>query len=410
MPQFFSARAQSLVMPLALLVAAFYAVTPLQELPAQRLFLVELMPYVTAALAGVIALMFNQSRLFCLALLLGLGFWLLSPARQWLDVPVQTFLYSVILPLNLVAFSALREKGLFNGNGALLCVALMLQVGLAGWLGTEHPLFFERLSTPFLQSVVPLSPSVDVPHGGLLVLLLALVWLAWRHWRGPSVLNATLLLMPAALVAALHWREVPVAAETVFSTMALMLSLGIILEIHRIAYRDDLTGLPARRALNLRLAAPGRQYMIAMLDVDHFKKFNDRYGHDVGDEVLRMVSARLQRVGGGGKAYRYGGEEFTIVFSGNDLEKALDHLEQLRETIAGYRLALRSKDRPAKPGEGRQKRGRSPVKNTVSVTISMGLAQRNENHRQPQAVLKAADKALYRAKGAGRNQVCCAQA
>ena len=58
--------------------------------------------------------------------------------------------------------------------------------------------------------------------------------------------------------------------------------------------------------------------MVAMVDVDHFKKFNDTYGHDTGDSVLRMIATKLQKVGGGGTAYRYGGEEFSIIFNGKN--------------------------------------------------------------------------------------------
>jgi len=74
--------------------------------------------------------------------------------------------------------------------------------------------------------------------------------------------------------------------------------------------------LPSRRALIERLPSLGRRYTVAMVDVDHFKNFNDTYGHDAGDQVLRMVASRLGEVSGGGTAFRYGGEEFTILFPG----------------------------------------------------------------------------------------------
>ena len=94
-----------------------------------------------------------------------------------------------------------------------------------------------------------------------------------------------------------------------------------------------------------------------MTDVDHFKKFNDTYGHDVGDQVLRMVAARLKKVTGGGKAYRYGGEEFTIVFAGKTMEECQPHLEAVREAIENYAMQLRDKDsRPKNDEQGRSKR------------------------------------------------------
>jgi len=80
------------------------------------------------------------------------------------------------------------------------------------------------------------------------------------------------------------------------------------------AYLDELTGLLSRRALNEYMMMLGRSYTIAMLDVDYFKKFNDTFGHDMSDQVLKMVGSKMRKVGGGGKAYRYGGEEFTVFF------------------------------------------------------------------------------------------------
>ena len=169
------------------------------------------------------------------------------------------------------------------------------------------------------------------------------------------------------------------------------------------AFRDELTGLPGRRALNERLQRLGRQYVIAMADVDRFKAFNDTHGHDVGDEVLRLVASRLRKVGGGGRAYRYGGEEFALVFPGSDLEHCLPHLEAVRQAVETYPLQLRDKtNRPRDAAQGRQRRGASATA-AVSVTISIGVAERTLSQRSPEEVIKQADQALYSAKSAGRN-------
>ena len=148
----------------------------------------------------------------------------------------------------------------------------------------------------------------------------------------------------------------------------------------------------------------GSRYAIAMLDVDHFKKFNDTYGHDVGDQVLRMVASRMEFVGGGGKSFRYGGEEFTVVFSGKTSEESLEHLEELRKNIKESGFTIRSKDRKKKSAQNRSN-GKARNGRKVSVTISIGVAERTEKNPSPDTVIKAADQALYRAKNAGRNRV-----
>ncbi len=168
------------------------------------------------------------------------------------------------------------------------------------------------------------------------------------------------------------------------------------------AYRDELTQLPARRALKEVLLQLGSQYTVAMIDIDYFKKFNDRYGHDVGDQVLQMVASKLAKVGRGGKAFRYGGEEFTLIFPGS-LMDVIPHVERVRKTIESSEFLLRGPKRPRKKPEKSVTTKKSLEK--VSVTVSIGVAERDDRYRTPREVVKAADKALYRAKNSGRNRI-----
>jgi diguanylate cyclase (GGDEF)-like protein len=187
----------------------------------------------------------------------------------------------------------------------------------------------------------------------------------------------------------------------VFGSAALLMCLYAILqETWRMAYLDELTGLPGRRALGDKFRKISGQYTVAMLDVDHFKKFNDTYGHDAGDAVLRMIAAKMSKVSGGGQSYRYGGEEFSIVFTGKKAQEAVRHLEALREEIANKPFIIRRAGR---------RNNSAPVKpvrnNSVKVTVSIGFADSGGNKASPWDVLKLSDKALYRAKGKGRNCV-----
>jgi len=177
----------------------------------------------------------------------------------------------------------------------------------------------------------------------------------------------------------------------------------VLINSYLLAYRDDLTSLPSRRALNQLAMSLGSKYTVAMMDIDHFKKFNDTYGHDIGDQVLKLVASKLAKVKGGGKVFRYGGEEFTVVFPRKSTSQTLDQLEALRQAIAEYKMVVRQ---PQRKTQSKNARGNSKATNekSVSVTISIGVAQRQSKQSFEQT-LKQADLALYRAKKKGRNNV-----
>jgi GGDEF domain-containing protein len=211
-----------------------------------------------------------------------------------------------------------------------------------------------------------------------------------------------------------------------FAAAAFILAGAIVETSYLLAYHDELTTLPSRRAFHealLRLEPP---YSIAMLDIDHFKRCNDTYGHDAGDQVLRLIASRLSRVTGGGQAYRCGGEEFAILFPGKTTTDVLDHLEKLRADIEASTLRLRGPDRRleargpdrrnqrprgrAQTGHAIRQLSRVTASDELSVTASIGVATARRENPSAQEVIQAADKALYRAKAAGRNRIETASA
>ncbi len=185
----------------------------------------------------------------------------------------------------------------------------------------------------------------------------------------------------------------------------LILVLSVVESSYSMAYYDDLTALPARRAMRDALAALRESYAIAMVDIDHFKRFNDRHGHDVGDQVLRMVAGRLKAISGGGRAFRYGGEEFAVLFPGKNRDDAEPYLEQLREAIENHAFTLRRGRRPKSKPESKNKRRSRGGGKRLTVTVSIGVAERGGRFPTAEKVLEAADRALYRAKRTGRNRV-----
>nr|WP_256260954.1 GGDEF domain-containing protein [Shewanella sp. NIFS-20-20] len=181
--------------------------------------------------------------------------------------------------------------------------------------------------------------------------------------------------------------------------------IGCSLEL---AFIDGLTGIPGRRALENEMKHLGRRYSLAMMDVDHFKSFNDTYGHNMGDDVLKLVASIMgKHCGMGAKVYRYGGEEFTLLFKGRRAQDCVADLDELRQAIADYPLSVREyAERGPDDTKGKQKRGQGVTMEPVHVTISIGVADHSAANT-PQAVMKVADQLLYQAKKAGRNQVIC---
>ena len=394
--------------PVALLAAAFAIVFYNDALPASLSGLKVYGPYIVFALGATLSLAFNRGRaLMALAVLAGAYGVQQAWLQQGLDTPAARAVYAglmVFVPVNLAALSVLPERGTLNRHGALRLAVVGIQAVLVYWAATAGQVGVIDWAYQKFLDPAPFSAG-RIPQIGIALIVLALLVTMASALLARSAIHASLAGAIVAFAVAAH---VPNASLTfsIFTMMAeLMVTVAVVQDTFRMAFRDELTGLPSRRALNERLAALGKRYAIAMLDVDHFKKFNDTYGHDLGDHVLKMVAARIAGVGGGGKAYRYGGEEFTVVFPGREAGEVLQYLEELRGEVESYRLALRGTDRPKKAKNNKRQAGSWRDRDGVSVTISIGVAECNERLATPQAVLKAADRALYRAKDKGRNRV-----
>ncbi len=166
-------------------------------------------------------------------------------------------------------------------------------------------------------------------------------------------------------------------------------------EARRNAEEDHLTGLPNRRAFealfeeSYRLARATTEVMcVAFCDIDHFKRINDTHGHEAGDRVLKLVADSLSLISDDScHVARHGGEEFVMLFRGQNLEEAQTKLDQLREQLAERRLVNRANDLPF-----------------GQVTFSAGIADVFACG-DPRSALRAADIALYRAKLNGRNRI-----
>jgi diguanylate cyclase (GGDEF)-like protein len=323
---------------------------------------------------------------------------------------------ALLLPVNFVILSVMRERGLAiptlaSRLGILFLesvfVAVICRTGEVTGPGFLHFSFFSR----------HLFAWTRIPQPAWLVFFLAFGILLTRFLLYRKPVESGLLWSLAAVFLSLQTGGVGKIASAYIATAGLILASSIIENSYVLAYHDELTGLPSRRAYNDTLLSLKEPYAVAVVDIDHFKNFNDTYGHDIGDQVLRMVAGRLAQVNGGGEAFRVGGEEFSILFAGKSMKEVVEHLELLRGTVETSTFRVRGvPDRRRSPARvadrrapARRKTSRKVpaerVDGLLSVTISIGVAEPNPKLQEVEQVVMAADKALYKAKNAGRNRV-----
>ncbi|WP_019336746.1 GGDEF domain-containing protein [Stenotrophomonas sp. AS012628] len=316
------------------------------------------------------------------------------------------------------------------GNAAMAGCAVLMLRGVA--LHLEQPLPLWRpllMAAAFMACIfafLVLWPDLGVRLQVFSVFtLLVDGWIAWLLLRHAPVqqrtscrLAAAVFLAEAALYAVRLFLPVaPDAGEDIMRTgtpmfvtylagvmlelarcfaMVLLLVERMLVDLRRAARTDGLTGLLNRSAVLAdgqaqlqRMRRQGRPLALLLVDVDHFKQINDRWGHLAGDQVLRHFAALLQHGLQGHDTLlgRYGGEEFVLVLAGSTQGEAM-------AGAAAMRTALQQK--PARLTTG-----------PVTVTASIGLAM-DDGHGDLSTLLAAADAALYRAKAAGRDRLACA--
>jgi diguanylate cyclase (GGDEF)-like protein len=394
------------LLPLLLILLLQWQFAPLASaISALFPHIVYTMLLLTAMLAS---LMRQWHWLYCLSLL-GSHYYVVQQALQGPLTEPATAALSFTLPLLftvLMLVLQLQQKPqLLTPRGVLLLLLMLLAPPLLLWLPLADWLALLPLPAAFFQ---PVSAKLLISWGQLWwMAVIAACWLGLLNFYAAN--SQRWGQFAAWLAVMLFYLLIQQPQMSGWMTLAASLSLLLSLasQMLQLAYIDELTQLPQRRALLSHLSRLGRRSAVTMLDVDHFKKFNDTYGHDVGDQVLKLLGSLLGSERGL-SAYRYGGEEFTLVFRHNNKDTLAEKLEQVRAKVAEYPLVIRQQTRPQDSKQGKQQRGNTPGSKTVHVTISLGCAIRNPGETTEQ-LLKRADEALYSAKKAGRNKVAFAR-
>lgn len=371
-----------LIATCAVLVFVFFAHIPQ---PVQQALPV--LPYLLFAAVLLMALYFNLSGLFYFSLASFCCWFLLDQGLLLDSMAANITLIAALLTVLFIGL--LAEKGLLTFAAWLSHVVILFMVLASYGLWLRQPPWMAAwVDPPVLPFTwfnwTPLSQTVWIVMLTSMAILGAVFVLLEKRQAYHAMVTSL------ALVLLFQWADNPLALNLTCSAVCLALLFGTLQKSWHLAYVDELTALPGRRALEERLQRSLGIYALAMVDIDHFKKFNDSYGHDVGDDVLRMIATKIGEVGGGGTAYRYGGEEFTIVFSNHSADEIKTHLQTLIQAIADTPFVVN--------------RRKNQKPKSVQVTISIGLS--DSIHKANAAeTIKTADQALYTAKKKGRNRL-----
>ena len=299
--------------------------------------------------------------------------------------------------------------------GAPLRCRVVVAVGVIGWAGVAwfavvQPDYQSRVLWGSVAIACNLLLNIEAllrdrrdswsraRHALLWIFTLSLLLLVWR--------NGVMWLEPVRLDSVLEPSPVNVFWMLLSGMQGLFYGLGFLLlynellqhQLHVMARVDSLTGVPNRLALEERFTgmlsadvAVRASFCLLLLDIDHFKSVNDRFGHDCGDKVLKALTGRVNGVlRNADMVGRLGGEEFIVLAPGTGCAAGEALAERIREAVAGEPVSI--------DGNG------------LPLTVSIGVAETAPHERDMSSTLRRADKALYLAKHAGRNRVAVAPA
>lgn len=311
-------------------------------------------------------------------------------------------LVAILLPVNLLLLSAIGDRGLLSRTTYTSVGFLFAQIGLAWWLSqpSGHEAAQILLAPAAIGGWFDWTP---LPSAGLFAFAGALATGVVQFVVSPTVVTGSALWALLTSFVALHGTSLGWAPAHYFGAAGIMLCWASVAAHYRATYRDELTGIRGHAALDRALDNLGRRYAIAILDIDHLREVNHAYSEAIGDMVLQQVADVLAAVSGGGKAFRYSGEEFAILFPERSSADALLVMEHLRRKIEQCRLPAPARRAPPRSTGLRQPRDSSP--GTISVTVSIGIADSFEHPTNVSDVIRAAYRALALAKLDGGNRV-----
>ncbi|TKB48599.1 GGDEF domain-containing protein [Ferrimonas sediminicola] len=380
-------------MPVAVCTLALLLPTWLQDSHPVVLQAVALLPWLLLCTAWGVSRLFGQPKVSFILLVSLLSYSVLQLYLNHLltdaNNELMIWLMCLMAPPLILTFQLIPDAmaGESSNWKCYLLVAMTLGLGAMMLVKVPEP-------SEVLLSSLPGMESGSPPLAGLILLATSMMVPLFMMVQRSESVDLVALMALLGLGFGVCGFRVPTMPEVAFSAVGLATIVLLLLHSYHLAFFDTLTGLRNRRSLESMLNDLPRGFHLAIADVDHFKQFNDTYGHEVGDEVLKLVAQLLAEVQCGGRVYRLGGEEFVILFGSSCRGLCANALDRLRRRVAEYPFYIR---RPLNAPSGEEE------DRPEQITISLGLVQQGIEDRHLKDVLRRADAALYRAKARGRN-------
>jgi len=394
----------------------YYEFRPLLPAYSRRPLAYEIvffLPFILYGLTAYLGLKLNQSRIFFTALFWAGLYFLINASNysgvdlEFQEVQLVRFIM-LFSPVALILLYAFKEKYIMSWSGGLRMLIVVVPFIGSIWLAkkTTSGRYPYLIGNPLFDFEFWNLPDLIIPF--IIILIVFLIIKkdeSVQKFRLAVFVNLLPLILSYNFAAGRQHFDVEtnIFCAFSFSVMGFVFLYSIYQMYWEKVYIDELTGVPNRRAFDEYLKKLGRKYVIAMIDIDHFKEFNDTYGHSEGDNVLRYVAKHIAGETGGA-AFRYGGEEFSVIYRGMEIKQVFGILDQMRTDLASSDFYLRGSEEIRKLKTKKNRKNTQRNKKTVKVTISIGIAQKTLSKKDAEAVIDTADKALYRAKDNGRNR------
>jgi len=364
------------------------------------------LPYIVLTFGLIFGWYFASSRMILSLLVLALADRaqvLLHTTDVDQEVMSQTIvaITAFLVPLNLLAFSILKEDSLTTLRGAMRVLLVLVQPFLLFWLCLPDQ---HDLASSFRREFLPslYTEWTPIPQPALFAFSTALLLHFIRFALHRDPLEGGAIWALVAIFVAYHTSRYGWQPTNFFMAGGLILFVTLLQSFYQRTYRDELTGIPGRLAYDEAIGQLGKRFTVAVIGIDQLTQYANIHGKSVSVQILKLAAPRIQAACSDGQIFRTTGEEFTVLFPGKSATETMGTLDIVRKSVEGIGLFLRGRDRVWEQ-RGTQKAGSRDRE--LRITLSIGVAEKQSDSATLTLVIKSAYRALYEAKGIGGNLV-----